>query len=120
MPFGGQVVSFVSRVASGTPDELGVQTLTETTVVALGCRHRPLTFTETAEAQIDIATRPWRTTIPVGEYDAVLRAAVLAIKPDDVIRVDGVQYQIIGGIRHHVDMDGNPFKATIISQEQIG
>ena len=120
MPFGGQTITFVSRTASGTPDELGMQTLTEDEVDVPGCRHRPLTFAETAEAQIDVATQPWRSTIPVGEYSADLRDAVLAIRPGDQIRVDDVTYQIVGGIRHHVDMDGSPFKATLISQRQVG
>ena len=70
--------------------------------------------------EFDVATEVWKTTIPVGEYDAALRATVLAIKSNDVIQVDGVQYQIIGGIRHHVDMDGSPFKATIVSKKHIG
>ena len=120
MSFGGAIVTFVSRTPTGTRDRFGMQTLTETTVTASGCRHRPMTFAETAEAQIDIATQTWKTTIPVGEYSASLRAAVLAIEADDVIRVNGVEFQIIGGIRHHPDMVGAPFKATIISQKQIG
>lgn len=120
MPFGGQTVSFVNRTETGIPDELGNYPLAETTTNAPGCRHRPLSFSETAEYQFDIATQPYKTTIPVGEYSPTLRNLVLAIKPNDVIRVDGVEFQIIGGIRHHPDMSGAPFKATLISQRQVG
>lgn len=120
MSFGGQTVTFVSYTDTGTPGALGTYQQTETLTSAPGCRHRPLTFNETAEFDVDIATEMWRTTIPVGEYSPELRAAVLAVKANDAIRVDGVQYKIMGGIRHHVDMDGSPFKATLISKKQIG
>lgn len=120
MPYGGQTITFMFFEESGLADELGHYGLDVTSVDAPGCRHRPLTFTETAEYQLDIATEAWRSTIPVGEYSEDLRSAVLSAKADGVIRVDDVDYQIIGGIRHHVDMDGSPFKATIISQKQIG
>lgn len=120
MPFGGQTVSFVNRTETGIPDELGNYPLAEITTNAPGCRHRPLSFKETAEYQFDIATQPHKTTIPVGEYSDELRELVLAIKPNDVIEVAGVRYQIIGGIRHHPDMAGRPFKATLISQRQVG
>lgn len=120
MPFGGQTINFVNRANTGSPDELGNFAQSETDTAAPGCRHRPLTFTETAEFQLDIATQPYKSTIPVGEYSASLRDLVLAIKPNDMIEVDGVRYQIIGGIRHHPDMDGSPFKATLLSKRQIG
>lgn len=120
MSFGGQTVTFVSFADSGSPGSLGTYTQVETTTSVTGCRHRPLTFEETAEFDVDIATELWRTTIPVGEYSPTLRATVLAAKANDDIRVDGVSYKIIGGVRHHVDMDGNPFKATIISKKQSG
>jgi hypothetical protein len=120
MPFGNQTISFVNRTTTGAPDELGNYPLAETTTDAPGCRHRPLTFSETAEFQMDIATQPYKTTIPIGEYSADLRELVLAIKPNDVIRVTGVEFQIIGGIRHHPNMDSSPFKATLISRRQVG
>ena len=120
MPFGNQVITFLFFEETGLADELGNYGLSVTSVDAPGCRFRPLTFAETAESQLDIATQPWRGTIPVGEYSQELRDTILAVQPDDVIRVDGVDYQIIGGIRHHVDMGGEPFKATIISHRQMG
>lgn len=109
----------VSRTDTGVAGELGTYAQAETTTEAPGCHHRPLTFAETAELQFDIATEMWRTTIPIGEYSEGLRDAVLAHGPGDVIRVDGQQYQIIGGIRPHKDFT-DPFKATIISKKHIG
>jgi hypothetical protein len=118
--FGGQTITFIARSDTGTAGELGTYAQAETRTTAPGCRHRPLTFAETAELEFDIATEAWRSTVPVGEYSAALRSAVLATQPDDVIEVNGVRYQVIGGVRHHVDMDGSPFKATVISQKHIG
>ena len=120
MAFGNQVITFIARSDTGSAGELGTYAQAETRTSAPGCRHRPLTFTETAELEFDIATEAWRSTVPVGEYSPTLRAAILATRPDDVIEVDGIRYQVVGGVRHHVDMDGAPFKATVISQKHIG
>jgi len=120
MSFGLDTVTFVSFVESGTPGALGTYAVTEQTVDAPGCHHRPLTFKETAELDTDVATELWKTTIPIGEYDATLRAAVTAATNTGVIRVGGVDYQIIGGVRPHDDLDIGPFKMTILSQRQVG
>ena len=120
MAFGSQVITFIARSDTGSAGELGTYAQAETRTSAPGCRHRPLTFAETAELEFNIATEAWRSTVPVGEYSPTLRAAILATRPDDVIEVDGIRYQVIGGVRHHVDMDGAPFKATVISQKHIG
>lgn len=120
MPFGGDTVTLVNTQESGSSDALGNLPITETLVNAPGCRHRPLTFAETAELQFDISTEFWRTTIPIGEYETSLLNKVLAIKGNDVVRINGQDYQIIGGIRPHDDMEGLPFKATIISKKHIG
>lgn len=111
--FGAQTVTFVTFTEAGSPGALGTYAMTETKAAVKNCRHRPLTFKETAETDTDIATEMWKTTAPP-------EAAVLAAEASGVIEVDGERYQIIGGIRHHVDMDGAPFKVTIISQKQIG
>lgn len=122
MPFGGQTITFVDIDLTGDAggDEMGEREPVETTTPAPGCRHRPLTFKESAELEFNVATEVWRSTIPVCEYDAVLREKVLSAKSTDVIEVDGKRYRIIGGIRHHPDMDGNPFKVTIISERTYG
>lgn len=118
MPFGGDSIAFGDRDAdtSGTPDEFGHFPISTATTVALGCRHRPLTFQETKELELDIATEWWRSTVPVFEYTAEIREKVMSAKPNDVITVGGVTYQINGGVRTHPDMAGIPFKTTIISK----
>ncbi len=120
MSFGGQTITFVSYTDSGTAGALGTYQQTETLTAATGCRHRPLTFAETAEYDVDISTELWKSTIPVGEYSVTLRSAILAAKANDEIRVDGIKYKIIGGVKHHVDMDGQPYKATVISKRHEG
>lgn len=113
MIFGGQTVTFVSYADSGVANALGTYTQAETTTDVKNCRHRPLAFKETAQYDVDVATEMWKTTAPPED-------AVLAARANDVIRVDGVTYQIIGGPRHHRDMDGSPYKVTIISKLQSG
>lgn len=119
MPFGNVVVTIVDKTDGPTKGALGTYPQVETLTNLPGCHHRPLTFKETAELQFDVATEMWKTTIPIGEYSAPVLAKVLAIKPRDAIRIDGVDYQIEGGVRPHDDFE-KPFKATIISKKQIG
>lgn len=113
MIFGGQTVTFVSFVDSGSPGALGTYVQAETSVDVTNCRHRPMTFKETAEYDIDVATEMWKTTAPPV-------AAVVNAKADGVIRVDGVTYRIVGGPRCFTDMSGRPYKVTIISQKVSG
>ena len=119
MPFGPDVVQLVSLTNAAVPGELGTYPKVETIVEAPGCHHRPLTFTETAELEYDIATEMWKTTIPIGEYSDELRGSVLAITAGDRIRVNGNEYQIVGGVRPFNDFS-RPFKATIMSKKHIG
>jgi len=79
-----------------------------------------MAFQEMVDAQLDIATEWWRTTMPLLEYDGTILAAITAVPPDGVITVNGQEYQVHGGIRPHDDLNGSPFKATIISKKQIG
>jgi hypothetical protein len=123
MSLGGQTITFLSYTPTGVSDSLGQQTLTETAVAAAGCRHRPLTFREMVELEFDIATEVWKSTIPINELMAQnpdAYNAVMTVKPQDAISVDGIVYQVLGGVRPHPDMDGNPYKATLISTKQIG
>lgn len=119
MPFGNKTVSIVGRSDAPTPGVLGTYPQVEELTAMPGCHHRPLTFKETAELEFDIATEWWKTTIPIGEYSPTLLDKVLAIAPGDAVRVDGVTYEIVGGVRPHNDFTG-PFKATIISKKQTG
>ena len=119
MPFGSDVVTLVTYVDSSVPGELGTYTQVPTYTDIPGCRHRPLTFAETAELAFDVATEYWKTTIPIGEYSPDLRATILAAGPDSQIRVDGIQYAVVGGVRGFKDF-GGWFKATIISKKHTG
>lgn len=119
MSFGVDTITLVSFTETGTPGALGTYAMTEVLTDVPGCRHRPLTFKETAEADTDIATEMWKTTIPLFELSSTLLAAVMATEAINQIRVDGVTYHIIGGVRPHKDFT-DPFKATIISQKQTG
>lgn len=120
MSFGGSTIIFISRQQTGTPDSLGEIPIVEVPTSAPGCRHRPLTHKEIVEFNLDIATEYWRSTLPLFEYSGSLLTTVMAAKATDAITVDGEPYEIVGGVRPHPDMEGVPFKMTIISQKQTG
>jgi hypothetical protein len=117
MPFGPDVVIFVSYSDSGTPGELGTYPQVETLIEAPNCHHRPLTYQEAVELGYDVATEMWKTTIPIGEYSDALRQQIFAAQNDDAIRVDGTQYRIVGGVMPFKDFT-SWFKATVISKKQ--
>lgn len=119
MPFGRSVVTLVSYSDGPFRDELGNYAQVETLITAPGCRHRPLTFKETAELAFNISTELWKTTIPIGEYAPALVAQLMTTQPNDVIRVDGIQYAIVGDLMPFDDFTG-PFKATIFSKRHTG
>lgn len=119
MPFGPDVVELVSLTNAASPGELGTYDKIETITPAPGCHHRPLTFSETAELQYDIAMELWKTTIPIGEYSESLREKVEQITAGDLIRVGGQTYQIVGGVRLFKDFSAL-FKATIVSHKHTG
>jgi hypothetical protein len=112
-------VTFLLHSDGDTPGELGTYPQIPTPVDAPGCRHRPLTFKETAELQFDVATKIWKTTIPIAEYSSALREQIVAAEPDDTIKVDDIEYSIIGGVEPFDDFTA-PFKATIYSKKHIG
>lgn len=119
MPFGHKVIKLIDTVGTGVFDDAGIEQRTEAVTDAPGCRHRPLTFSETAELEFDVATELWKSTIPLFEYSDELQAKVRGLEADKVIRVDGEDYQIVGGVKCHDDFEA-PFKATIISKQQHG
>lgn len=109
----------VAHDDSTTPGELGTYPQVETLIVMPGCHHRPLTYAEKVELNFDVATEMWKTTIPIGEYNETLQDVILALEPDDTLRIHGQEYQIDGGVRPHYDFS-RLFKATIISKKHIG
>lgn len=119
MPFGYTTVTIVLHSDADTPGELGTYAQVEIPVDAPGCHHRPLTFQETAELQFDVATELWKTTIPIGEYSPDLREQVVSARPDDTLKVNDIEYSIIGGVEPFDDFTA-PFKATIYSKKHIG
>lgn len=120
MNFGNSTIIFRHFTKSGTPDALGHYTMVPSNVSAPNCRHRPLAFDEIVTLELDIGTEYWRSTIPIHLYSGSLLTAVLAVKPNDAIVVDGQDYQVIGGIRPHKNRAGVLFKATLISKKQLG
>lgn len=120
MSYGTKTIIFKHLEKSGVPDELGNYELVPVETPAPGCRHRPLTFKETAELEFDIATEFWRSTLPLEEYDSTLIGVIVGTKADAIITVNDEDYQIIGGVRPHDDLEGVPFKATIISKKATG
>lgn len=119
MPFGIDTVRLVTYVDGPIAGELGTFPRVPSYTDAPGCRHRPLTFTEKVEMAFDVATELWKSTIPIGEYGATLRNAVLAAEAEAEIEVDGTTYAIVGGVQPFKDFTGW-FKATIISKKQTG
>lgn len=119
MPFGHKTVELLDYEPTGTPDELGGYAQTATVTPVPGCRHRPLTFREKVDLNFDVATEMWKTTIPLFEYDATLQAKVAGLEANDEIRVDGITYQVQGGVRPFDDFT-KPFKCTIISTRHFG
>lgn len=119
MPFGHHTISLVSYVDAALPGELGTYPQVELLTDMPGCRHRPLTFQETAELQFDVGTQLWKSTIPIGEYSTGVAAMLRAVEPDATITVDGIKYSVIGGVEVFDDFAG-PFKATIFSKKHIG
>lgn len=120
MSFGGSTLVFTQTQNTGAPNDLGEFQQIATTTPAPGCRHRPLTFSEKVEYNLDVATEFWRSTVPLFEYDGTVQTALMSFPPNGTITVDGISYQIVGGVRPHPDRFGSPYKATIISQRQHG
>lgn len=110
MTFGSQTVTFIA-VTEGTPDRLGVPAQVRTEHTVTGCRFRPLSAEETV-ALTNVATEVWKCTAPPV-------ADVLAGKAVDELKVAGVTYQIIGGIKPFEDFT-DPFKVTVLCHKQTG
>lgn len=108
MSFGSQTLVFVSLVGTGTYDENGFEITSEAEVSVAGCRHRPLSAAEAAEAFGNVARQVWKSTCPP-------EAAAVAAKSTGRIRVDGRVFHIIGGATAFEDFT-DAFKVTIMSE----
>ena len=95
MPFGGSTIELVSVEKVGEPNELGEYTTAETVTQLQGCRHRTMSLKEQNELEFDIGTTTWKSTIPLFEYSQQVQAKVLGLKHRDVIRVGGVEFEIM-------------------------
>lgn len=103
--FGGQTMIFVA-ITDGVKDRLGVAAQIRTPVSVTGCRFRPLTAQEKV-ALTDEAIEIWKGTAPPDPK-------VLSAKAVDEVQVDGVTYQIDGGVKPFPDADGRPYKVTVL------
>ena len=110
MSFGGQTVTFVTFTLDGVADNLGIKAEQSTEVEVTGCRFRPLTAAETADTEFDVATEIWKCTAPP-------TSTVLAADSTGYLRCDGDTYAIVGGPQLFPDMNGQPFKVTILAQK---
>lgn len=108
MSFGSRTLTFVSLVGTGTYDDYGIEITTETEVPVYGCRHRPLSAAEAAEAFGNVARQVWKSTCPP-------EAAAVAAKSTGRIKFGGQVFHIIGGATPFEDFT-DPFKCTIMSE----
>lgn len=104
--YGNQTVTFVT-ISQDTDnrDRWNKPATVRTEVEVPGCRFRPMTVTEQVNTG-DIATQVWKGTIP--PVPVALNAG-----PMDEVIVDGVTYQIIGGVMPFTDLSGRNVKVTI-------
>lgn len=114
MSFGNATVTVTAftDLPGAVPDVLGMIAQQETLTTVHGCHHRTLTVSELAEFDTNIGTEKWKTTCPP---DAVF----ITLSPGDTITVNGREYVIDSGPKHHGDFTG-PFKVTIISTRKAG
>lgn len=108
MSFGSQTLVFTVETGTGEYDDYGVETTTETTEAAYGCRNRPLSAAEAAEAYGDVARQVWRATCPPD-------AAVTAAKSTGRFTEGGKTFHILGGPKPFEDFSA-ALKVTIDSE----
>lgn len=117
MSLGNQTVIFVT-ITDGALDRLGIPVKVRTEVPVSGCRFRPMGFDE-AVALTDLATRPWKCTAP--PHPAVMAmAAAIDGGATGELKVGGVTYQIVGGVKPFPGYAGGTHKVTVICQIQSG
>src|SRR5690348_3402481 len=106
MTFGGQTVTLLTVTEDPSQrDRYNKPAKVRTEHQVKGCRFRPLEFSEQIEFG-DLSLQKYRLTAPPV-------AAILAGDTVDEVKVDGISYQIIGGVRVFPDMNGTLFKVTV-------
>lgn len=108
MSFGSQILAFTVLTGTGEYNDFGEEIVTEGTETAEGCRNRPLSAAEAAEAYGDVARQVWRATCPPD-------AAVTAAKSTGTFTEGGKTFHILGGPKPFEDFS-NPVKVTIDSE----
>lgn len=118
MSAGNQTLTFVVFANTGTKGRLGTYPQGPSPTDVPGCHHRPLSFKEAAEYDLNTSTQVWKTTVILSSLTDPQRAAVLALEPDGEIRDGDVPFKVIAGPQVFNDM-GAPFKVTILSQRKV-
>lgn len=129
MTFGFQTVTLLKRAPSTTADDLGTFPMVITSVAMPGCTHRPIRpeglrgagmarAEETPAVGVSAAIIWWRTTVPIGSYNAALQQAVLGAQASDQLQYGGVVYQIITEPEPHPDFNNPNAKMTFTSERQ--
>lgn len=109
--FGAQAVTIVTiSEDSSQRDRYNKPLKVRTEHAVKGCRFRPLEFSEEIKFG-DLALQKYKLTAPPVP-------AILAGDTVDEIIVDGIAYQIVGGVRVFPDMDGSLFKVTVLCERR--
>lgn len=110
MTFGHRTAVFVTVAEDlNTRDRYNQPLKVRTEVSVTGCHFRPLTFKEKIDLG-DVNTQAWKLTAPPAE-------AVLSATTIDEVKVDGITYQIMGGVQPHHDFE-EVFKVTVICERR--
>lgn len=118
--FGTAVITLQHFVPTGDADDWGEYTMVAQETDLDRCRHRPLSARELVELGYTVGDMRWKATLPTHLYDDTQMSALLELQHDDLIVVNGQDYQVDGGVKPFDDLNGSPFKATIITKKQTG
>ncbi|MBO0676787.1 hypothetical protein JRC04_04845 [Mycolicibacterium sp. S2-37] len=117
LSFGNQTITVVKVGENPTDrDRYNRPAEIHTETAVPGCRVRPAgsqsnPATKEKVTEVgDIASEQWKVTAPPAP-------ALLAATARDKIEVNGITYQIVGGVRPFVDMRGNAFKVTVFIEK---
>lgn len=118
-PLGGDTVTFITAVnTTDTPDAMGQISTEPQRVDVTGCRHRAIPATTPAQREApeeitDVGMQVWQTHCP--PVPAALNATL-----NDEIEVNGVVYQIQGGVVAVTGADGSVEFVKFLSKTQEG